>query len=116
MLQAIGVMTSSELREAGEPIGDSLDQSEPRRARTNCGKKCRQDRRSGFVTPVTKEAGKADAEDCAVQPGLFFWAVSHARAVYRRRRMRESSEQCAEWPTGWGVDAASRQGLLSVSC
>jgi hypothetical protein len=86
MLQAIGVMARSQLRETRESIGDALDNAESRRARPNRGKKRRQYCGCRFVAPVAEKAGEADAEDGAIQPGLFFWRVSHGIAVYRRER------------------------------
>ena len=70
-------MPSDELGKTREAVSDAFYGTEPRRAGANRGKKGGQDRRCRFVAPVAKQTGEADTEDCAVEPGLFFWGVGH---------------------------------------
>src|SRR5467141_2787602 len=80
--QAIGVVACGKLCEAGEPVGDALDGAEPDWARADGGQESREHGCGGFVAPVAEEAGQSDAEDGAVEPGLFFRGVGHGKAVY----------------------------------
>src|SRR6267143_686987 len=80
--QAIGVVAGGKLCEAGEPVGDAFDGAEPDRACADGSQKRREHGCGGFVAPVAEEAGEADAEDGAVEPGLFFRGIRHGKAVY----------------------------------
>src|SRR5882762_4581902 len=87
--QAIGVVACGKLCEAGEPVGDAFDGAEPDRACADGGQESREHGCGGFVAPV---AGEADAEDGAVEPGLFFRGVGHGKAVYSRKFKVKSSD------------------------
>lgn len=82
IFQAIGVVAGGKFCEAGEAVGDTFDGAEPDRTSADGGEEGGEDRGGGFMAPVAKEAGEADAQDSAVEPGLFFWAVVHVKAVY----------------------------------
>src|SRR2546430_10913709 len=63
-------MPGDELRETRETVGDAFDGAEPGRPCANRSKKSRQNRRGCFVAPVAKQAGEANAQNGAVEPGL----------------------------------------------
>ncbi len=35
--------------------------------------------------PIAEQAGQADAEDGAIEPGLFLWGIGHGGVVYSRQ-------------------------------
>src|SRR5258708_34691895 len=80
--QPIGVVAGSKFCEAGEAVGDAFDGAEPDRARADGGQECGEHGGGGFMAPVAEQASEADAEDGAVEPGLFFGGVRHEKAVY----------------------------------
>src|SRR6266576_2403780 len=75
-------MPGDELRETRETVGDAFDGAEPGRPCANRSKKSRQNRRGCFVAPVAKQAGEANAQNGAVEPGLFLCGLGHKGAVY----------------------------------
>src|SRR5580658_538792 len=53
-LQPVGVVASGKFRETREPVGNTLNQTEPRRSRPNRRKESGQNRRGCFMTPIAK--------------------------------------------------------------
>ena len=76
-LQAIGEMAGGEFSEAGESVGDAFNRAKPRRACANGREKRGQHSGGGFVAPVAEQACEADAENGAVEPGLFGRGILH---------------------------------------
>src|SRR6267154_2277124 len=68
-LQAIGEMAGGQLREARETVGNTFDRAKPHRTRADGGEEGGEDRSSRFVAPIAEQAGQADTEDGAVEPG-----------------------------------------------
>src|SRR5712692_1554730 len=92
VLQAIGEVACGEFCKAGESVGDALDGAEPDWACADSSQEGREYGGGGFVAPVAEEAGEADAEDGAVEPGLLHCGFGHGEAVYSRKFLVESSE------------------------
>src|SRR2546429_3438387 len=76
-------MPGDELRETRETVGDAFDGAEPGRPCANRSKKSRQNRRGCFVAPVAKQAGEANAQNGAVEPGLFLCGLGQDRKSTR---------------------------------
>src|SRR5438876_2532826 len=76
-LQAVGEMARGKLCEAGESVGNAFDGAKPRRACADGREKRGQHGGGGFVAPVAEQACEADAENGAVEPGLFGRGILH---------------------------------------
>ena len=76
-LQAIGEVARGKLCEAGESVGNAFDGAKPRGTRTDGGEKRWEHGGCGFMAQVAEQAGEADAEDGAVEPGLFGRGILH---------------------------------------
>src|SRR5260370_42257572 len=81
-LQAIGEMAGGKLCEAGKSVRDAFDSSEPDRACSDGSQERREYSCCRFMAPVAEQAGQADADNSAIQPGLFFCGIGHETAVY----------------------------------
>jgi len=79
VLEAVGVMTGGEFGEAGKAVSGAFDDAEPGRAGSDDGEESRQDGSSGFVAPIGKQRGKADAQNGAVEPAICGFRLGHER-------------------------------------
>src|SRR5206468_2028923 len=104
-------MPGDELRETRETVGDAFDGAEPGRPCANRSKKSRQNRRGCFVAPVAKQAGEANAQNGAVEPGLFLCGLGHKGAVYTTFTSRAPKSEAIS-----AVCASCSRGESSVNC
>src|SRR5438876_4276489 len=76
-LQAIGEVARGKFRKAGLAVGDAFDDAKPCRTCANGREKRGQHGSGGFVAQITEKAGQANAENGAVEPGLFGRGILH---------------------------------------
>src|SRR5262249_45227952 len=88
-------MPGDEFGATREAVGDAFDGAEPGWPRANRPEKRGQNGGRCFVAPIAEQAGEANTENRAVEPGLFFSGLRHEQEVYSRQ---SSSEKCGENP------------------
>src|SRR5580698_10311361 len=70
-LQSIRKMPSRQLRKTRKPVGNPLNQAEPRWPRPNQRQKRGQHCRRSLITPVAEQTREPDTEHGAIEPGRF---------------------------------------------
>src|SRR5207253_6537804 len=103
-------MPGDELRETRETVGDAFDGAEPGRPCANRSKKSRQNRRGCFVAPVAKQAGEANAQNGAVEPGVVLCGRGRRGGGYttftaRAPKREWISAVCAAWPAALALES-----------
>jgi hypothetical protein len=107
--QPVRIIACSKLRKARKAVSHSFDGPKPRGPRANHREKRGQDRCCRFVAPIAKETGEADAENGAVEPGLFFCRFGHSEAVYSRQLTVNSPDRKMKIEIGNGKPRSQKK-------